>query len=82
MSLADLTNVYLTIGTPSRLREREQWKAAARSGAKNIYPVLGEKGVGRLSAMRLGQRLRVQTARATDSHWNVHTGRGSERILT
>ena len=32
---------------------------------------LGEKGIGRLSAMRLGERLRVETARQDDKRINV-----------
>ena len=31
---------------------------------------LGEKGIGRLSAMRLGDTLRVETAKKTDRHLN------------
>ena len=61
MSLADLNDVYLTIGTRSRLKEprtKEQ-------------PVLGEKGLGRLAVMRLGTHVRVITSRPGEKHWNV-----------
>ena len=34
-------------------------------------PYLGEKGIGRLSAMRLGEKLRVETARSSDEHLNL-----------
>ena len=74
MSLDDLTDIYLTIGTPARFREREQWKARSRDGgpsSQGTRPVLGEKGVGRLSAMRLGNSLLVQTSRTGEAHWNI-----------
>src|SRR5205085_968513 len=34
-------------------------------------PVLGEKGVGRLAAMRLGSRLCVQTTKAGEPEWHT-----------
>jgi signal transduction histidine kinase len=72
MSLRELTDVYLTIGTPSRLKDREEWrKAASDGGGARARPVLGEKGVGRLSVMRLGERLEVTTAREQDTRWNL-----------
>lgn len=67
MSLADLAENFLVIGTPSRKREVE---AALASGAA-ASPYLGEKGIGRLSAMRLGEHLRVETARADDPRINI-----------
>ena len=60
MSLDDLTNVFLRIGTKSRHDEN-------RLGAKN----LGDKGIGRLSAMRLGDRLQVKTSKAGERRWNL-----------
>ena len=74
MSLEDLSDTYLTIGTPARFREREQWKLKSRDhgiSSERTRPVLGEKGVGRLSAMRLGSSLHVQTSRAGETHWNI-----------
>lgn len=62
MSAKDLAEVYLTIGTRSRLAQK-QANATGR-------PVLGEKGVGRLSAMRLGDRLSVITATAAERKVN------------
>ncbi len=62
MSRQDLENNFLVIGTASRKRDVE---AALRRGDRES-PYLGEKGIGRLSAMRLGDRLRVDTARADD----------------
>ncbi|MCL4201245.1 MAG: HAMP domain-containing histidine kinase [Pirellulaceae bacterium] len=61
MTLGQLDNIYLTVGTPHRLNER-------KSGSQRV--VLGEKGIGRLSAMRLGSRLHVTTATAADEAWN------------
>lgn len=66
MSLADLTNNFLVIGTASRKRDVDN--ALKRGETKSPY--LGEKGIGRLSAMRLGNKLRVQTATAADEILN------------
>ena len=66
MSRQDLENNFLVIGTASRKRDVE---AALRRGERES-PYLGEKGIGRLSAMRLGDRLRVDTARAEDPIMN------------
>ncbi len=66
MSLEELSTNYLTIGTPSRKREVD--KAIANKEAKT--PFLGEKGIGRLSAMRLGDRLVLTTARKSDLRYN------------
>ena len=74
MSLEELTNNYLTIGTPARFKEKEKWKAQSRDSrppSDGTRPVLGEKGVGRLSAMRLGNSLHIQTSRAGEAHWNI-----------
>lgn len=67
MSLSGLTNNFLVIGTASRKREVES--ALKRGDAKSPY--LGEKGIGRLSAMRLGEKLRVETATVADDTLNV-----------
>ena len=67
MSRNDLEQCYLTIGTPSRKKDVD---AAISRGASKV-PYLGEKGIGRLSAMRLGDRLRVETARIQDVNLNV-----------
>jgi hypothetical protein len=67
MSLVDLARNFLVIGTASRKREVE---AALAAGAAET-PYLGEKGIGRLSAMRLGERLRVETARQNDEVLNI-----------
>ena len=60
MSLEDLEKIYLRIGT--RYRRRQNEDGAAK---------LGDKGIGRLSAMRLGDSLLVETTKAGEGHWNV-----------
>ena len=67
MSAKELADNFLVIGTACRKREVE--KALARGDTKS--PFLGEKGIGRLSAMRLGERLRVETATRKDTKLNV-----------
>lgn len=59
MSLADLTDIYLRIGTRSRTKENNL-------GSK----YLGDKGVGRLSAMRLGDHLHIETTQAEAPTWS------------
>jgi signal transduction histidine kinase len=66
MSLEELKKNYLVIGTPSRKREVDQ--AITAKSVKTPY--LGEKGIGRLSAMRLGEHLKLETARHSDSLMN------------
>lgn len=68
MNLADLQDIYLTIGTSHRRRERQ---AIEKSGDLNARPVLGEKGVGRLSAMRLGSLLHLETSKFGEKNWNI-----------
>lgn len=67
MSLEDLEEVFLVIGTPSR---KTAVQKVVDSG-EGESPYLGEKGIGRLSAMRLGERLEVVSARANDTRLNV-----------
>lgn len=67
MSLEELDTVFLVIGTSSRKSEID----AAIAGGKSHAPFLGEKGIGRLSAMRLGDRLSVRTARTNDKNYNL-----------
>lgn len=67
MSRENLEDNFLVIGTGSRKKAID---AALRAGAKET-PYLGEKGIGRLSAMRLGERLRVETAKRDDPQLNV-----------
>ncbi len=74
MSIEVLNDTYLTIGTRSRFRQRKLVlnRIAGQSSfpQERIRPILGEKGVGRLSAMRLGHLLDVRTSQAGESHWN------------
>ncbi|MGV0819445.1 sensor histidine kinase [Martelella sp. AMO21009] len=67
MSLTELDTVFLVIGTSSRKSEID----AAVAGGKSHTPFLGEKGIGRLSAMRLGDCLSVRTARTNDKNYNL-----------
>jgi len=58
MGLRELRDIFLTIGTTSRIHDT--------SGKQYV----GGKGIGRLSAMRLGDRMQVKTSRETDARWN------------
>ena len=59
MTMKDLSEVFLRIGTSSRRREN-------REGARH----LGDKGIGRLSAMRIGDQLTVTTSTESELFWN------------
>ena len=67
MSLEQLETVFLVLGTKSR---KEEVDTAFQRGV-DVTPYLGEKGIGRLSAMRLGDRLTVRTAREDDKRFNI-----------
>lgn len=67
MTAKDLEDNFLVIGTGSRKKAID---AALLSGASKT-PYLGEKGIGRLSAMRLGERLRVETAKTQEQNLNL-----------
>lgn len=71
MSEATLERVYLTIGTGERARERDLQASRPPVEGEDDHVILGEKGLGRLSAMRLGDSLEVITATAADPTWNV-----------
>ncbi|MEN0117848.1 MAG: sensor histidine kinase [Agrobacterium cavarae] len=58
MSLEKMNDVFLTVGTTSRF-------------ADNSQHYVGGKGIGRLSAMRLGDLLEVRSATHSDTHWNI-----------
>lgn len=60
MSLKDLTDVFLRIGTRRRREQNDTGETK-----------LGDKGIGRLSAMRLGERLCVKTTRSGEKRWNL-----------
>ncbi len=63
MGRQDLSDRFLVIGTPGKLKEK--MKASAGDAM-----LLGEKGIGRLSMMRLGDKAVVKSTRANDSHWH------------
>jgi len=67
MSQDDLLESFLVIGTPSRRRSLDATLSAKNGEAQ----YLGEKGVGRLSAMRLGTVLTVTTATVDDRRQNL-----------
>lgn len=67
MTIVDLRDIYLSIGTTSRAK---QVKLAQERG-ETVSPYLGEKGVGRLSVMRLGKKVRIETATAKDTRVNL-----------
>lgn len=69
MSLDTLENIYLTIGTSHRAEQKRQ-RYASGEGDADERPILGEKGLGRLSAMRLGDRMLVVTGEEGATHWN------------
>jgi signal transduction histidine kinase len=70
MSASDLDDIFLTIGTTSRAAAtRSELAEPNKAGNRPTY--LGEKGVGRLSAMRLGSKLRVESATEADAKTNV-----------
>lgn len=63
MSVADLQSKFLTIGTPNRVNDRVRLGPSAK--------LLGEKGIGRLSAMRLGLQMEVITSPTGDRKWSI-----------
>ncbi len=67
MSKVDLEEIFLTIGTTHRAKEVRQ---SIRTGEERP-PYLGEKGVGRLSVMRLGWRVKIETATDDDSRTSI-----------
>lgn len=66
MSLEDLKKNFLVIGTGSRKKDVD----AALDNLEKDTPYLGEKGLGRLSAMRLGETLKVKTSRRGEAQFN------------
>lgn len=67
MSLRDLEEIFLTVGTRSRREEKTKWNDRDVSPSRTL---LGDKGVGRLSVMRLGDHLSVRSTKAGESRWN------------
>lgn len=80
MSLDILESVYLTIGTSYRADqkrarylddEEEQDEEDDDGNDQDRDVILGEKGLGRLSAMRLGDRVSVTTGQEGSRNWNT-----------
>ncbi|WP_114319324.1 ATP-binding protein [Xanthomonas campestris] len=67
MTVDDLRDIYLSIGTTSRAKQVR----LAQERGETVSPYLGEKGVGRLSVMRLGKKVRIETATVEDTHINL-----------
>lgn len=63
MSVLDLSDRFLVIGTPGKYLE----KLNANAGDSSI---LGEKGIGRLSMMRLGDAAFVRSKQKGSTVWN------------
>lgn len=70
MNMEAIRKCYLTIGTPMRVNEREARKKG-KSPSTELKPILGEKGIGRLSAMRLGHYVYLKTAVEDEPEWKV-----------
>lgn len=75
MSMDILNSVYLTIGTSYRANQKRELFAVddvadSEDADEGSEVILGEKGLGRLSAMRLGDRVLIVTGQKGERHWN------------
>lgn len=70
MTTKELKSCYLTVGTPVRLHQRQQ---AIKQRSKAEHVPLGEKGIGRLAAMRIGHHVEVFTGVKGETVWNQLT---------
>lgn len=68
MSRQELEDVFLTIGTRSRRGEKVNKHGEFIDPRRTL---LGDKGVGRLSAMRLGDHMVVTTSRSGEQYHSV-----------
>ena len=68
MTEQELEDVFLTIGTRSRRGEKVDEQGDFVDPGRTV---LGDKGVGRLSAMRLGDHMVVTTSRSGEAYQNV-----------
>ena len=67
-----LIDSYLTVGTPGRLHEKAAALSFSKSGSSQIEKVpLGEKGIGRLAAMRLGHFVEVYSGVEGEQYWHI-----------
>src|SRR5262249_48999830 len=74
MDQEKLQDSFLTIGTTNRLLEHKELAARDEGEEEEApRPPAGEKGIGRLSAMRLGNDLQVKTWTKTGRKVNVLT---------
>lgn len=67
MTRRDLKDIYLTIGTTNRAKAVRE----ALKSSEGQPPYLGEKGVGRLSVMRLGWKVCIETVTTGEQETNV-----------
>lgn len=67
MDNEQLENAFLVVGTPSK------WilKHNPKNDNNNDNVLLGDKGVGRLSMMRLGRKSQVRSTKNGDNNWYV-----------
>ncbi len=73
MSLDELEEVYLTVGTPSRRKQKSLAENVNGRDHKEIgvtRPILGEKGLGRLSVMRLGSIVHIHSSKKCEQNYN------------
>lgn len=73
MSIQTLKDVYLTIGTSHRIRRKVNIQGihvGIKTGEEDSNIILGEKGLGRLSAMRLGDEMEILTGCVGSKYWN------------
>ena len=80
MDAKTLQDCFLTIGTTNRLKQHEAMEIdeveeveTPAAPSENIRPPSGEKGIGRLSAMRLGNDLQVRTWTEEIENQNILT---------
>ena len=68
MTAEELENIFLVIGTRSRRSEKINEQGKFMDPGRTV---LGDKGVGRLAAMRLGDRMTVTTSHEGEIHQNM-----------
>lgn len=66
MSAEQLRDRFLVVGTPNKMLEKRSQSAASRT-------LLGEKGIGRLSMMKLGSLAEVKSKVDGGERWNAIT---------
>ncbi|OJH37074.1 sensor histidine kinase [Cystobacter ferrugineus] len=80
MGMEELEQNYMTVGTPVRRAEKTQFVELMTRTVSRLHfrydkaiagIPLGEKGIGRLAAMRLGHYIRVKTKKTGEQNWNI-----------